>query len=78
MHLLKSSAHHLPLRQAALTQQENGVVHSNQADLCSRVAPNLKAKAVAWRVRVLHFTPQRFNLELQHANIMLKQLADVM
>lgn len=48
MHLLKDSANHLLLRQAVLIQQENGVVYSDQADLCSGVALNLKAKAVAW------------------------------
>lgn len=77
MHLLKDSANHLLLRQAVLIQQENGVVYGDQANLCSGVAPNLKAKAVARRIRVLHLAPQRFNLELQHADIMLKQLLTV-
>lgn len=74
MHFLKISAHHLLLRQTAITQQKNRVVHGDQTDLGSGVTPNLKGKVVAWRIWV---PPRRFHLELQHANIRLTHIVDV-
>lgn len=52
--MLSYSNTHLPLCKSVPVEQIHGVVHSHQADLCPRVASDLKTKALPRRVLAMN------------------------